>query len=234
MYNIHGERSGGYSGIAFAVCILASALIPGLLPDPSAPAGEIVSAFQGHRQQFLIAMWLNFPAIAFFLWFAVGMRAYLLQAEGQDEGLPTYALAAAIVTSAIGLVAASALSALSYSSGADVPPGALKALYAFTALVNGALTFPLVAFVFGVAHSMRRHASAPGWLVWLGYLTAAAGTIATFSVFATGGAWSPLGTYPLAVPFLLFVIWLICSSVVLIRSAPLRAGTMHTDPGVTR
>ena len=105
MYNIHGERSGGYSGIAFAVCILIAALLPGLLPDPAAPANEIVSSFQAHRQQYLTAMWFDFPAIAFFLWFAVGLRAYLRQAEGQDEGLPTYALAAAIATAAVALIA---------------------------------------------------------------------------------------------------------------------------------
>jgi len=234
MYNIHGERSGGYSGIAFAVCILIAALLPGLPPDPAAPANTIVTTFQAHQQQYLIAMWLNFPAIAFFLWFAVGLRAYLLQAVGQDEGLPTYALAAAITSAALALIAQCSLSALAYSAGADVPPGALKALYAFTTLANASLTFPLVIFVFAVAHSMRRHASAPSWLAALGYFAAAVGTLATFSVFETGGVYSPMGPLPLAMPFLVFIIWLVCVSFVLIRSAAGRAGVMHTDPGVTR
>ena len=220
MYNIHGERSGGYSGIAFVVCLVLAAVLPGVPPDPAAPAGEIVSAFQAHRVQWLLAMWLQFPAIAFFLWFAVGMRAYLRQARGQDEGLPTYGLAAAIAAGALALVAQGGLSAIAYSSGADVPPGALKAVYAFATLMNGAVFFPLTAFVLAVAHSMRRHSSAPAWLAYFGYATAAAGAIYTLAVFVRGGIWSPLGAG--ATPaILLFVIWLVCCSVVLVRNAAL-------------
>lgn len=220
MYNIHGERSGGYSGIAFAICLALSAIVPGVPPDPAAPAGEIVAAFQAHHGQWLLAMWLQFPAIAFFLWFAVGMRAYLRQAPGQDEGLPTYGLAAAIATAALAMVAQGGLSAIAYSSGADVPPGALKAVYAFATIMNGAVFFPLTAFILAVAHSMRRHASAPAWLAYLGYLTAAAGALLTLTVFVPGGTWSPLGAGA-APGLLLFVIWLVCSSIVLIRNAAL-------------
>lgn len=225
MYNYHGERSGGYSAIAFAIIIVIAGFLPGQYPDPNASASAIADWAAGHRQMLLLAAWLNFPAIAFYLWFVVGLRAYLLAAEGQDEGLPTYAFAAGITSATLALAVAAMLAAIAYVPAADIGAGALKALYEAFNVLSALLYMPLVVFLFACAHSIRRHGSAPAWLAWLGYLAALFGAIATFSLFQTQGTFAPNGLLTAGIGFIPFAIWIVCAGFVMIRNAPSHVST---------
>jgi hypothetical protein len=225
MYNYHGERSGGYSAIAFAIIVVIAGFLPGQYPDPNASAPFIANWAADHRQMLLVSDWLNFPAIAFYLWFLVGLRAYLLASEGQDEGLPTYAFAAGVASATLAIGVAALLAAIAYVPSADIGAGALKALYEAFNVLSALLYMPLVVFVFACAHSIRRHGSAPSWLAWLGYLAAVLGALATFSLFQTQGVFAPNGLVTAAIGFLPFAIWIVCCGFVMIRNAPSHVST---------
>ncbi|MGZ3496807.1 MAG: hypothetical protein ACXWNJ_17060 [Vulcanimicrobiaceae bacterium] len=225
MYNIHAERSAGYAGIAFIIVAVIGALVPGMLPPVSSSASDLATYVDAHRAMLVLGAWISFPASAFFLWFIVGLRAYLRQARGQDEGLPTYALIAGIVTVIVAIMSAVFQLILGFEGSAPLGRDGVVALYAATSLSGAISVGPLAIFVLACAMSMRRHHSAPPWLVNLGYLTFAGSALASLSVFFSSGAMAPNGIVSLVLGFLLFAIWVVATSIVLIMNAGKQAAT---------
>ncbi len=217
MYSISAERSAGWSGLAFLVLVVVSATLYGTPPPGAAVSAATMGSFlTAHHQTILISAWLGFPAAAFFLWFAVGVRAHLAHAVGLADGLPLYAILAASITAAIALLS-SALLALVLSGA--IPMDDLPSWWGLNALLSG----PIIAmsstiFVFAASHSMRRHGSASEGLALYGYLAAFGGAISTLSLFSPTGPMSANGWVTLVMGPGLFVIWVIATSIWLIRS----------------
>jgi hypothetical protein len=216
MDNPHALRSKGWAGLAFVVLIIASVVLSGGAATPAANAdpGAVAAYLAAHQHGLLIAGWLAFPTVAFFLWFVVGMSRYLGRMGTNDEGLPGYALAGGIYTAAVALLGALLSTALAFT-----PPGAggLHFIWALTALANGAfIAMGLAVFVFAVAHSMRRHNSGPIWLAWLGYITALGQAAMSFGMFYPSGIAFDNALIGLILGFVLFVVWMIAVSGTLI------------------
>jgi hypothetical protein len=134
-----------------------------------------------------------------------------------DEGLPAYALVSGVYTTVVAFAASLLPTALAF-----VPPAALDArdlqfFWALSALANGAfLAMGLCVFVFACAHSMRRHNSGAPWVVWLGYVTAAAEAIMSFGMFYPSGVATNNSVAGLVLGFGLFAVWMIGASFTLI------------------
>jgi hypothetical protein len=217
MYSISAERSAGWSGLAFLVCLVLSIVVPGAaLPDIAGSPAAIAAFLSSHHQGLLISAWLGFPTMAFFLWFAVGVRAHLAHAAGVADGLPLYAITAAIIMPAIALVSSCVLTVLLLTS---IPIDDLPGWWGLYMLLSVPLGAASVVFVFAAAHSMRRHSSASSALAFYGYLTALGNAASTFSIFSASGPMSLAGWVTLILGVGLFAIWVIATSVWLIRSA---------------
>src|SRR6516162_5434729 len=105
--NVHAERSAGYSCLCFVLLTVASLFLTGLtLPDLTTKPTDLAAYISLHRLGLLWGAWLTFPAVAFFLWFLVGLRAYLREAPGRQEGLPAFAFAAGILAAGVALLTA--------------------------------------------------------------------------------------------------------------------------------
>ena len=184
MENLSAERSAGWSAFCYvAVVVLASMLNNGM-PSPGSSSLAVALAIDAHRVPLLCGAWLEFPAAAFFLWFLVGLRSYLMNAPGRQEGLPTFALISGAVMTAMSLIAAALLTAALYASPDMFKAHAVAGVYDASFFLQGGLGFaPVSIFIFAAAHSMRRHDRAPTWLAWLGYLAALGAAIATLSIF---------------------------------------------------
>jgi hypothetical protein len=208
-------RSKGWSGLAFVVLVIASVVLSGTsTPAANADPGTISAYLSGHQQGLLMAGWLGFPTVAFFLWFVVGVTRYLANSGSNDDGLPNYVLASGIYVAAVAFLGNLLLTALVF---APLGQGALSFVWAINSLTNGAyLAMGLAIFAFAVAHSMRRHNSGPVWLAWLGYITAIGEAAMTFGIFyPTGIAFgNPLAGLVLGLA--LFVVWMIALSATLI------------------
>jgi len=221
MENIHAERSAGWSVLCYVGVLIIATLLNSGMPPADGKAANTALLIDSHRFSLLLGAWLTFPAAAFFLWFLVGLRSYLRNAPGRQEGLPTFALIAGVVMIASAIVAASLETAALYPSPDMYSNNGLAGIYDSFVFMQGGLGYASVAiFLFAAAHSMRRHDSAPEWLAWLGYLAALGAAIATLSVFVTStdafmapGQPGPglFGAIPAA-------IWLVCTGVVLIQS----------------
>jgi hypothetical protein len=219
MYDAHAQRSKGWSGLAFVAVVIASVFVGGMPPAATASGSEIASYAQSHTFGVLLSVWLALPAAVFFLWFAVGMRAYLARPTGPDEGLPMYALVSGVTAVVVSLGGAALTGGAVYSAMTHASTSALPLLWSTATILNGPVIFVATsAFVFASAHSMRRHGTGAPWLANWGYATAIVSFVATLSLFFPAGSMSMTGTVPL-LGLLLFLIWMIGTSVVLIRQA---------------
>src|SRR5580692_5577890 len=171
MENVHAERSAGWSVLCYVAVLVVATMLNNGLPPVDEKATNTALLIDSHRFALLFSAWLTFPAVAFFLWFLVGLRSYLSHAPGRQEGLPTFAMIAGIV-----MVASSLWAAMLQTAAVYVPPetfqdNALSGIYdAFVFVQNGLGYAPVAVFLFAAAHSMRRHDSAPPWLAILGYV----------------------------------------------------------------
>jgi len=217
MYSVNAERSAGWSGLAFLVVLVLSVVVPGgVAPDLSATPAAIGNYFTTHHQGLLISAWLGLPTVAFFLWFAVGVRAHLAHAPGAADGLPLYAISGAIVTASAALLSSAVLSVLLRTS---IPVDDLPGWWGFYNLAGYGIAIGSIIFVFATAHSMRRHGSASPPMALLGYVAALGGVLSTFSIFFASGPMSLSGWATLVLGLGLLAIWVIAASFWLIRNA---------------
>jgi hypothetical protein len=221
MENVHAERSAGWSVLCYVAVLVVATMLNNGLPPVDEKAANTALLIDSHRFALLFSAWLTFPAVAFFLWFLVGLRSYLSHAPGRQEGLPTFALMAGVLMAALSLFAVSLETVALYVSPDTFAKNGLEAIYNTFIFTQGGLGYaPVAIFLFACALSMRRHESAPGWLAALGYLAALGAAIATLSIFFTStdsfmapGQLGPgiFGAIPAA-------IWLVATGVTLIQS----------------
>jgi hypothetical protein len=214
--NTAARHSKGWAGLAFVILIVAQIVLMGLnAPPANAPVGTITAYLSSHQHALLIAGWLNFPITGFLLWFAVGISEYLRQESQVDDGLPTFALIMAVTTAAIALVGQLFITLLAFG-GAGMSAAEVSALWLAQAMASNVfLAMPAAFFVFAVAHSMRRHESAPWWLAWLGYLAALAQAMMTFGLFSPSAIPGD-SMLLLGLSFMLFVLWMISTAAYLV------------------
>ncbi|HEV7179796.1 MAG TPA: hypothetical protein VGN11_07990, partial [Candidatus Baltobacteraceae bacterium] len=113
-YDVRAERSAGWAAFAYIVVVLIAGFLPGSPPSINAPQTDITAWVGLHQNGLLIAAWLAFPGLAFFLWYVVGLRAHLMSAPGQNEGLGTYFMVAGVLAAAFALLNAFFQAVLGY------------------------------------------------------------------------------------------------------------------------
>lgn len=216
MYNVHAERSGGYAAIAYVVVLTVAGLLPGSPPPVNASADQIAAYVSAHQLPLLIASWLAFPGLAFFLWYVVGLRAFLRQAPGQDEGLGTYMLVAGVLTAVVATLSAFFQAILGYHA-ADLGSGGIRVLYDAFAISGTLIYAPLAIYVFAASHSSRRHGSFPAGLTALGYLSALGAAVSTLSIFFKSGVLAPNGWLVIVLGLILYGLWTLGTGFILLR-----------------
>ncbi len=93
MHNRHKERSAAYSGIVGAILFVISGVLPGAFPAPNATPAEVASYVSGHGAALSISAWLALPAVAFVLWFALGLFDYLRSPDSTDRTIAQWGAA---------------------------------------------------------------------------------------------------------------------------------------------
>jgi hypothetical protein len=220
MENVSAERSAGWSALCYVAVLVIATFINNGMPSFSARPIDAALAIDSHRSGLLLGAWLTFPAAAFFLWFLVGLRTYLNNAPGRQEGLPTFALVAGVVMVATSLWAASLLTAALYVTPDTFKARGLMNLYQAFVFGQGGLGYaPVSIFLFAAAHSMRRHNRAPAWLSWLGYIASIGAAIATLSIFSNSLFMAPGQPGPGLFGAIPAAIWLVATGFVLIAQS---------------
>ena len=214
-YNLHAERSAGWSAFAYVLIVFVAGFIPGNPPAVNAAPTDIAAWVTTHQTHLLIAAWLSFPGLACFLWYVVGLRAHLMRAPGQNEGLGTYFMIAGVLAGAFGLLNAFFQAVLGYRA-TELDAGQIRLLYDAFALSGTLLFAPLAIYTLAVSYSALRHGSFRAFFSWFGFLTAGLLALSTFSIFFKDGPLRPNAELVL-VSLLFYAVWTIWTGVTLVR-----------------
>jgi hypothetical protein len=214
-------RTGAWMGIAFAVLFVAGFLV---FPTPSSNKAKDTLKWQqwwndsGHRTAAIIGAYLMVLGVLAFVWFAWNLRLRLRDREGlQDLGGLMFAFGA--LFAGIGFVAIlvrAAVAGARQFGSTPVPAGDFARQ--FDQLGFGLLLLAgglcAGAFVALASFLSRRSGTLPGWLTIAGYVVAALQLVAT-----------------LFFPFVLFPLWVLVVSIVLLRAHSAQDEAAPSTPG---
>ena len=161
-----------------------------------------------------VAIFLVFLAFTFFLFFLGGLWDTLRRVEGGSGWLSATAFGGGLVAIAVKLVGDAPLLAARYRAGAGLDPQlarALQDMYDAAFLLH---FFPLAVLLAAFAIVAIRSGGLPRWLGWAAAVISVAliAGAAVESANLESDEWAGL-------PFLLFLLWTLVTSVVLMRRA---------------
>ena len=207
------RRLTAWSGLGFVVLILIGTFVTAAAPPSLDDSATKVAAFYADKHdQLIVGNIANTAATIVAVIFLAGVYSIL---RGSDEREPwaLVGLVGAIVLAAV-VTLGQAMSSLAILRS-DVP-GQAKFLSDLS-IESFTLAGILIAVnLLGFSMAIRRSGGLPSWAAGLGLVTAAVGTIASFSAGTSNDVLNLLGF----VAFLLFVLWVLLLSVALLRSTP--------------
>ncbi|WP_066286666.1 DUF4386 family protein [Arthrobacter sp. B6] len=213
------------AGLVFTALVVASFFTPDT-PSTDSPAEDIAAQLAGDRTAHQVSLLLGLFADIAFLVFLAGLWSRLRRWEGPAGMFSALVLTAGAAVAALMLVSGGLYMALlQYASGGQPDPVALRALTVLNDWVGGAIVPASIAMFLGAAVAILTTRALPRWLGWLAAATAVLLLISLVGVFQTDTEGSVVDIAGFA-GFLLFVIWVLATSVVLL----LRPGRQPAGP----
>jgi hypothetical protein len=208
-------KMGAWGGIAFAVLIAASVFIAPIPPLASDPVEKITNYFADNRAVLLAGQYLGGLGLIALLVFIGPFAALLRALEGDRSALAVGSVGGAFVTAAMAIVGSAVLMALAFT-GRDGDAATARICYNLFQSFSTLLWFPIVAWVVLASLILLRAAGAFRWIAYLGLLDGVLGLLTGASVARTG-LFALGGLFGL-VAFVLFLIWLLALSIVMLRT----------------
>lgn len=208
------EQLAASGGIAYVVLqLIAQGLIQigGAEPSFNAPAGEIVIFFENRDQLlFNTGDFLSSLSMLAFIWFLGALWARLRRHEEAPAWMSLVAFGSALAGVAVSMASNGwGLAVFRIEEGLD--PQLARYLFDEGNLGFVTLWVFLAGFLLATGIVALRDGALPRWLGWFGLVTGTALLI--------GRAFWDLPSGSIFVPYILFYIWLIAASIVLIRRA---------------
>jgi hypothetical protein len=217
------EQVAAATGIAFVVLLVIARFIVAQPPDVDGPGREIRRYFVENQNGLLFQSWLLGLAGVLFIWFAGTLRSRLAVAEAEGRRLSLISFAGAIGTLAT-LVPTVALNlTIAYTVARGAPLVLTHALFELSSWFRVLVVFSLAVFVGAAALSAGRTGALPQWLAWGGLAVAALFLLQSVDVFVRGtDLFEPQGVLGY-LNFILFLLWILAASVLLLQSVGARA-----------
>lgn len=207
------ERLAAATGIVFVLLSSAAAIIGGQPGDQ-----DVVEFFVANRRQLLTQAYLYGLSMVFLIWFLGSVRSHLRLSEGGTGRLSAVSFAGGIIFVTLLSVSGIVNTALADGIASYADPDTTRALYALVVLANDVNWFPMAVFTGAATLVAFRHNAFPGWLAWLGAAVALSSPIGALAIVVDTGPFSSAGIFSI-VGLLLFLLWLLLLSVVLIQKA---------------
>jgi hypothetical protein len=213
--SVNWERWARGAGIGFVVFVVLAFVVGGDTPTVGDPVENVVSYYDGDRGRVLVSSALFAIGLGFWIWFA-GTLANNLRERGEGRVAATIIGAVAAFV-AVQVVTTGLNAVLAYSVAGSGEPGVTKALFDLTWALDALAAVPSAVFFLAASFGLRRTGMVPAWLSW-----AALGVAALFFLrltnWANDGFWSLTGDY-LFILIPLTLLWILVTSIVLVRSA---------------
>jgi hypothetical protein len=215
------ERWAASTGIGFAVLLLVGGMISGSPKKYNASAADITSYLHKNHKEILIGGILFGIGYVLFLWFVASFAGLFREAGQRRLSTIMYGAGIATVTiAAIGDGTNIALARLVYFDD----PKTVQGLYGVQSFFFGRLWWTTAAFALATVLAVRRSKAMPDWYAWL-TLVAAVMFVLGGVALKTTGFFSPSGGMGF-VAFLSFIVWIVTSSVLLVRRTATAAAPM--------
>jgi hypothetical protein len=222
-----GGRLAGVSGVLFVVLIYSGVILgdTGILggepePPPDAGGEEFVAYFTSSHSALLLKSYLVSLSFCFFLIFLVGLYNAVLRDEQRLRMLGLVAFSGGVTATALQLASQALQWAGASSAQKGLEPQTASVLREVGTILWVTAWFPLAVLLAATALGVAvTHALLPRWLGW------AAGVLAVgFLGVALLMALSPASLIWIFV-YMLFALWIIATSIILIRGAGRRRST---------
>jgi hypothetical protein len=214
------EQIGAAGGIAFVVLQLAGQSliqVGGAEPPFDAPAVEIEAFFISRNLQLaLIGAFLSVLSLLAFFWFLGVLWAVLHRHEGEPGWLSLVAFAFGVTAIATILGGGGSWELALLRLGEGLTAETKQLLFDQGNFTFATFWVLLAGMLMATAVVAIRDGALPRWLGWFG-LALAVALLAARTVWFTGSGMKFM-------PYLLFWIWLVAVSIVLIRRARVAAG----------
>ena len=212
------DRLGAATGIGFVVLFLVAFIIGG---QPGVDQ-DVVEFFVANRRPLLTQAYLYGLSMVFLIWFLGSVRSHLRLSEGGTGRLSAVSFAGGIIFVTVLLVSGIVNTALADGIARFSDPETTRALYALVVLANDVNWFPMAVFTGAATLVAFRHNALPRWLAWFSAAVALSSLIGALAIVVDTGPFSSAGVFSM-VGLLLFLLWLVLLSIVLIQ----RAGRGH-------
>jgi hypothetical protein len=209
-------RAAAATGIFSVVLIVIAFLVQPKPPDADASSAEFLTYVVDHHKALHVGQLLFGAGTFLFLWFIGALRSILGAAEGAQGRLATTAYGGGLITAAALIVSLALYAAAALHPAANGPDITHALVDASTMVL--AVSAP-AAVVFFVANglSILRTGFLPAWLAWLAIVTALFNAFGLGNVFTDHGAFASDGVLGFLIGFLLFLVWVLAASIVLVR-----------------
>jgi hypothetical protein len=213
-----GDRHSRYAaatGIFFVVLVVIGFLVQPKPPSSDASAVEVLEYVKDHHDALHVIQLIFGLAGFFFIWFIGALRSFLGGAEGGERRLATTAYGGGLIAVATLMVG------LGVAAAAELHPARDPEIT--RALIDASLLIPAVGapaaavFFFANGLSVLRSGYLPPWLGWLGMVTAFFNAIGIGAVFTDHGVFAGDGVLGFFVGLVLFLVWVLAASILLVR-----------------
>ena len=210
------ERFWRASGLQFVVFFVVIWIIYGYQPQLGASADELVSFYAGGRARILIAAFLSGLNILNLLWFTAALRTALADAGQDGWGAAATAASAAVATLFLLQISVGAI--LAYSIAGSPNLTVTTALNDFSWALLVLTSFPRAMLIMSVTFGLWRGALISNTLFAAGI----AALILTLLGGSTwlGSIWAPDGVYSRFVSPIVFLLWIVVASKVILTKVP--------------
>ncbi len=222
MTEVRWLRIGAIAGILFVVLLIAAQFIAPS-PSPKESIGTIISFYVHHRSAALWSGYLSAVSAAVQLLFVAAVFSALRRSEEQSSMLPMLMLGASIALLPVILLSSSFSVALTWNGAQSNNPAVARALFDLSTVTLIFSDMVIGVFLAAASLATLRTRILPRWLGWLGLVGAALLLAGTASLFNPGGSFGG------APGLLLYLIWVITTSVLLLRRAQY-AGQVEAVP----
>lgn len=210
------DRMAAGAGIGTVVLFVIGSVVVGDRPRVDDPTAELAAYYGDDRANLVAALILYGLGAVLFLWFAASL-ASTLYAYGQGRLAATALGAGILVVGGLLLVLVTNGAAILLASD-DGDEGALEALHHLEWASEVVVAWPIAALIAATAAAAERTVLLPRWYAGLSGVAAVV-LLLSGTIWAEDGFWAPDGAYGI-VAFLLFLVWTVVTSVLLIRRTP--------------
>lgn len=211
------ERLGALAGLAAVALLISMVAVLPALPGPDSSVEEIAAAAVDDRSGLLLGSYLGALMGGSLLVFGAAVASAIRRADA-DGGWWIVVLAGTAGT-AIGIVSNALVVAFVRAVEHGARGDSLWVGYSGDHALGTLIAVPLGVLLFGAGFGARASGALPRWLTWAAIAGSAALLVGAGSITGDELEGGPLGI-PLALGYLLLLVWIVATSVTLWRGRP--------------